>query len=589
MPGWSGSAASRRSRSSRVSAAQVSGSSPSGPVVAAARRRRAARRACCCRRWPARWRPRRRSRSPIPPRRPRGRPRPRRRNAAPTPARRRGRPAGPRAVRRRRQQVAGDLQERGLLVVRARAPARRPPPAPGATPAAAPGSDGGAVVLDRDLRRADPAALRPGGGQGRTEVAVQPQPPRRVQLLVDGVPDQRVGEVVAIGDGVRDDEPGLEQLVERGESVGVQPRAALAGSNRNGPSTVAATSSSRLVVPAAGGAGERSPGEPPPAPPRAAAASAAPVGRHRAVLAQVVDHLAGEERVAVGLRADRRHQLRGDRGADARPSAVRRPRGEPGQPQAGALGLAAQRPERVASGCPPVTSSPGRRRPPAAGATGVAGDVPEHRDRAVVGPVQIVDEQHTVASAARREDRATPSSRRSRSSSGCRPGADGTAAAVPRHQLEGVGAGGACPGSRRSPRRTDGTATPRRPPGTARRARARPCRSPRRQLGEQPALADAGLAGHERHPTPTRGGVGEVVEQRRQLAVAAEARHGRGAEPRGAGRRRCPAPHPGRGSPPPAAAPPVPDRPRARRPAPPAAGGTPRAPRPADRPGTARA
>ena len=48
---------------------------------------------------------------------------------------------------------------------------------------------------------------------------------------------------------------------------------------------------------------------------------------------------------------------------------------------------------------------------------------------------------------------------------------------------------------------------------------------PLRQLGEQPALADAGLARHERHTPPARRRVRQMVEQRRQLPLPAEARH----------------------------------------------------------------
>ena len=53
-----------------------------------------------------------------------------------------------------------------------------------------------------------------------------------------------------------------------------------------------------------------------------------------------------------------------------------------------------------------------------------------------------------------------------------------------------------------------------------------------RQLGEQPGLADAGLAGQERHTAPTRSGVGHVAEEQRDLPVAAEAGHGRRRRPR---------------------------------------------------------
>ena len=210
MPGWSGSAASRRSRSSKVSAAHVTGSSPSGPVVAPRPS------AASCQAWmllPAVASTVATSATSSRPRSGRGggarRRRPRRRSAAPRPARPRARPAGPRACRR--PAAAGRRRSAGTSPARRALPRRRARSAASSAgrhrrrrrAARRPGGTG------RDLGRADPGAGVTRGGQCRREVPVQPQPPRRVQLLVDGVPDQRMGEVVAVGDAVGDDEPGV--------------------------------------------------------------------------------------------------------------------------------------------------------------------------------------------------------------------------------------------------------------------------------------------------------------------------------------------------------------------------------------------
>ena len=78
----------------------------------------------------------------------------------------------------RSEELAGDLQERCLLVVRPRGPGtvgrfqRR-----GNARACRAGQGRRVVVLDRDLGRADPCPLRAGGGEGAGEVAVQAQAP----------------------------------------------------------------------------------------------------------------------------------------------------------------------------------------------------------------------------------------------------------------------------------------------------------------------------------------------------------------------------------------------------------------------------
>ena len=278
MPGWVGSAAStpveveQGQRRPCLRVVAVRARSWSRP-----RSRRAARRGCCCPPWRARWRLRQTMAVPDPASAAA--------RAAATASSKRSAQASATARRPSRsacrlsfgrEQVVGDLQEHRLLVMR---PGR---PRPFGSlerrydARLRAGQRCRVVVLGRDLPRTDPGALCARGGGRHRKIAVQPQPSRRVQLLVNGVPDQRMSEVVAVRDGVRHEELGLQGLVERGQApsapTGRPP--CRTGSNRNGPSTAAATSNRRLVNPTSRRRLRRSRGERPRAPPTAAAGPA---------------------------------------------------------------------------------------------------------------------------------------------------------------------------------------------------------------------------------------------------------------------------------------------------------------------------
>jgi hypothetical protein len=297
-----------------------------------------------------------------------------------------------------RQDVVGDAQERDLLVVRPGGAGQLGRFQRGSDARVDTGQRDGPVVLHGDLRGADGRARRTGVGQRRSEVAVQSQPPRRVEPVVDGPADQGVGEGVAIGRRVRRDEPRGQHVVQRRECLGVRepggradrlveeraldPRRGVEQPVRGRGQ--AATAAGDDLPHALWHHSERQHG----------AQSSVGARGEPSVLAEVGHDLTGEERVAVGLGPHRGHEVGRERSTRGRGhQLLDRPPVEPDQPEHAALRLAAQRAQRVgervgllARPVRPDDEEPSPRR--------VARDVPQHGHGAVVGPVQVVHGQH---------------------------------------------------------------------------------------------------------------------------------------------------------------------------------------------------
>jgi hypothetical protein len=82
--------------------------------------------------------------------------------------------------------------------------------------------DHAALILRGHLAGSDPRrGNRPGGLQRVGEPAVQPHRARGIEGGVDGVPDERMAELVALRRHVGLQQPGLEQLVQRRQRGGV--------------------------------------------------------------------------------------------------------------------------------------------------------------------------------------------------------------------------------------------------------------------------------------------------------------------------------------------------------------------------------